>query len=188
MNYFAHHTAVIDDGCVIGDETKIWHFSHIMSKANIGSNCVIGQNVMIADNVLVGNNVKIQNNVSIYDGVICEDDVFVGPSVVFTNVINPRSSISRKDEFKKTIVRRGASIGANATIVCGNEIGQYAFIGAGAVVVKNVLPYAIVVGNPASPKGWISEKGSKLIFQNGEAVCALSGEQYILIDNSVTKK
>jgi UDP-2-acetamido-3-amino-2,3-dideoxy-glucuronate N-acetyltransferase len=188
MKIFVHHTAVIDEGCVIGDETKIWHFSHIMAKAKIGSHCSIGQNVMVADNVVVGDNVKIQNNVSLYDGVHCEDDVFIGPSAVFTNVINPRSAVNRKEEFKKTIVRKGASIGANATIICGNEIGQYAFIGAGAVVVKEVPPYAIVVGNPAIHCGWMSEKGSRLRFINGEATCTISGELYILADNRVTKK
>jgi UDP-2-acetamido-3-amino-2,3-dideoxy-glucuronate N-acetyltransferase len=188
MSIFVHHTAIIDEGCVIGDETKIWHFSHIMAKAKIGSHCTIGQNVMIANNVMVGNNVKIQNNVSLYDGVLCEDDVFIGPSAVFTNVINPRSAVNRKEEFKKTIIRKGASIGANATILCGNEIGQYAFIGAGAVVVKNVPPYAIVVGNPAIQNGWMSEKGSRLRFVNGAAECTVSGEQYILTENKVFKK
>ncbi len=188
MGIFIHHTAVIDEGCVIGDETKIWHFCHIMHKAKIGCQCTIGQNVMIADNVVVGNHVKIQNNVSLYDGVYCEDDVFIGPSAVFTNVTNPRSTVNRKEEFKKTIVRRGASIGANATILCGNEIGQYAFIGAGTVVVTEVQPYAIVVGNPAIHSGWMSEKGSRLLFVNGEAACTISGEQYTLKENRVTKK
>jgi UDP-2-acetamido-3-amino-2,3-dideoxy-glucuronate N-acetyltransferase len=188
MNFFVHHTAVADEGCIIGEGTKVWHFSHIMGKAIIGKNCTIGQNVMIADNVVVGNNVKIQNNVSLYDGVICEDDVFIGPSAVFTNVINPRSGVSRKNEFRKTIIRKGATVGANATILCGNEIGSYAFIGAGAVVTKNVLPFAIVVGNPAVQTGWMSERGCKLEFKNGEAVCAESGEVYILSDNKVQKK
>jgi UDP-2-acetamido-3-amino-2,3-dideoxy-glucuronate N-acetyltransferase len=188
MGFFVHHTAVVDEGCIIGEGTKVWHFSHIMPKATIGKNCTIGQNVMIADNVVIGDNVKIQNNVSLYDGMICEDDVFIGPSAVFTNVINPRSAVNRKEEFKKTFVRRGASIGANATIICGNEIGIFAFIGAGAVVVKDVLPYAIVTGNPAIQNGWMSEKGSRLRFVNGEAECAVSGEQYVLTENKVEKK
>jgi UDP-2-acetamido-3-amino-2,3-dideoxy-glucuronate N-acetyltransferase len=179
--YFAHDTAVIDEGCSIGTDTKIWHFSHIMPDCVIGDSCNIGQNVVVMPGVVLGNNVKVQNNVSIYTGVICEDDVFLGPSMVFTNVINPRSAIVRKDEYKKTIVRKGASIGANATIVCGNEIGQYAMIGAGAVITKPVKPYALVVGNPAKQIGWVSEYGHRLVFEErGNAVCEESGEEYYL--------
>jgi UDP-2-acetamido-3-amino-2,3-dideoxy-glucuronate N-acetyltransferase len=179
--YFAHNTAVIDEGCTIGANTKIWHFSHIMPDCVIGDSCNIGQNVVVTPGVVLGNNVKVQNNVSIYTGVICEDDVFLGPSMVFTNVINPRSAIVRKDEYKKTIVRKGASIGANATIVCGNEIGQYAMIGAGAVITKHVKPYALVVGNPAKQIGWVSEYGHRLVFEErGNAVCEESGEEYYL--------
>jgi UDP-2-acetamido-3-amino-2,3-dideoxy-glucuronate N-acetyltransferase len=179
--YFAHATAVIDDGCTIGTDTKIWHFSHIMADCVIGDSCNIGQNVVVMPGVVLGNNVKVQNNVSIYTGVICEDDVFLGPSMVFTNVINPRSAIVRKDEYKKTTVRKGASIGANATIVCGNEIGQYAMIGAGAVITKPVKPYALVVGNPAKQIGWVSEYGLRLVFEErGNAICEESGEEYYL--------
>jgi len=186
--YFAHETAVIDEGCTIGKGTKIWHFSHIMSHCTIGENCNIGQNVVISPQVVIGDNVKVQNNVSIYTGVICEDDVFLGPSMVFTNVINPRSSISRKDEYRKTIVRKGASIGANATVVCGNEIGQYAMIGAGAVITKKVPAYALVYGNPARQKGWVSEYGHKLNFDNeGFAFCPESGEKYAISNNEVNK-
>ncbi len=186
--YFAHETAVIDDGCVIGKGTKIWHFTHIMTKCIIGENCNIGQNVVVSSEVVLGNNVKIQNNVSLYTGVICEDDVFLGPSMVFTNVINPRSAIIRKDQYLKTLVKKGASIGANATIICGNEIGEYAFIGAGTVVTKNVPAYALVVGNPARQTGWMSEYGHKLIFDNYNiAVCPESKEQYQLKENKVTK-
>lgn len=188
MEYYAHPTAIIDDNCTIGKDTKIWHFSHIMSGCTIGEKCNIGQNVVVSPGVVLGNNVKVQNNVSIYEGVICEDFVFLGPSMVFTNVINPRSQVIRKNEFRKTIVRKGASIGANATIVCGHEIGEYAFIGAGAVVTKAVLPYALVVGNPAIQKGWMSEYGHKLNFdKNGEAICPESGEKYLLRDNKVMK-
>ncbi|PWT99991.1 MAG: N-acetyltransferase [Bacteroidetes bacterium] len=188
MNFFAHETAVIDDGVQIGDGTKIWHFSHVMSKSQIGKNCNIGQNVVVSPGVIIGNNVRIQNNVSVYTGVICEDDVFLGPSMVFTNVYNPRSAISRKDEFRSTIVRKGATIGANATIVCGYEIGEYAFIGAGAVVTKSVLPYALVFGNPARQSGWMSEYGHRLNFDaNGLAKCDESGEEYRLLNNRVTK-
>ncbi|MGC4034397.1 MAG: acyltransferase [Chitinophagaceae bacterium] len=188
MNYFAHPTAVIDENCVIGDGTKIWHFSHIMSGCSIGNKCNIGQNVVVSPGVVLGNNVKVQNNVSIYEGVICEDDVFLGPSMVFTNIINPRSQIVRKGEYKKTIVRKGASIGANATIICGNDIGEFSFIGAGSVVSKTVLPYALVYGNPAIQKGWMSEFGHKLIFdKDGHATCPESKEQYLLKDNKVTK-
>ncbi|WP_457610617.1 acyltransferase [Lutibacter sp.] len=188
VNYFAHKTAVIDEGCEIGDGTKIWHFSHIMPKSKIGENCNIGQNVVISPEVVLGKNVKVQNNVSIYSGVICEDDVFLGPSMVFTNVINPRSAIVRRGEYSKTIVRKGASIGANATIVCGNNIGEYAFVGAGTVVTKEVLPYALVVGNPSKQIGWISEYGHRLEFdENGFATCLESKEKYQLADNKVAK-
>ena len=188
MNYFAHPTAVIDENCTIGNESKIWHFSHIMSGCTIGMNCNIGQNVVISPGVILGNNVKVQNNVSIYEGVVCEDFVFLGPSMVFTNIVNPRSQIIRKSEYKKTIVRKGASIGANATIVCGHEIGEYAFIGAGAVVTKAVPPYALVFGNPAVQRGWMSEYGWKLEFnEKGEAVCSESGEKYLLKNNKVVK-
>src|SRR5210317_1384132 len=163
-NYFAHETAVVDEGCDIGTGTKIWHFSHIMSNCKLGEKCNIGQNVVISPEVILGNNVKVQNNVSIYTGVICEDDVFLGPSMVFTNIVNPRSAVIRKDQYVKTVVRKGASIGANATIVCGHDIGKFSFIGAGAVVTKEVLPYALVVGNPARQLGWISEYGPRLTF------------------------
>ncbi len=187
-NYFSHETAVIDEGCEIGAGTKIWHFSHIMPRCIIGENCNIGQNVVISPEVVLGKNVKVQNNVSIYTGVICEDDVFLGPSMVFTNVINPRSAINRKNEFSKTVVKKGVSIGANATIVCGHDIGQFAFIGAGAVVTKNVPDYALVMGNPAKQTGWMSEYGHKLSFdKNGEATCPESGENYILKAGKVSK-
>jgi UDP-2-acetamido-3-amino-2,3-dideoxy-glucuronate N-acetyltransferase len=186
--YFAHETAVIDIGCKIGKGTKIWHFSHIMPGSEIGENCNIGQNVVISPGVKLGRNVKVQNNVSLYTGVICEDDVFLGPSMVFTNVINPRSAIIRKDSYYTTIVGKGASIGANATIVCGNNIGSYAFIGAGAVVTKDVKPYALVVGNPARQTGWMSEYGLKLVFDNsGHATCSESAERYSLKDGRVSK-
>ena len=188
MGYFAHETAIIDDGCTIGEGTKIWHFSHIMSNCEMGEGCNIGQNVVVSPGVILGKNVKIQNNVSIYTGVECEDDVFLGPSMVFTNVINPRSAVNRKNEYAKTIVRKGASIGANATIVCGHDIGEYAFIGAGAVVTKTVLPFALVVGNPARQIGWMSEFGQRLEFDlNGYALCAESNETYKLENNSVKK-
>jgi UDP-2-acetamido-3-amino-2,3-dideoxy-glucuronate N-acetyltransferase len=186
--YFAHPTAVIDEGCEIGDGTKIWHFSHIMPNCRIGDNCNIGQNVVVSPEVVLGKNVKIQNNVSIYTGVICEDDVFLGPSMVFTNVTNPRSAVNRKNQYSKTIVKRGASIGANATIVCGHDIGEYAFIGAGAVVTKNVPNYALVVGNPAKQTGWMSEYGHRLNFdKNGEAVCPEGGEKYLLKEGIVKR-
>jgi len=186
--YFAHETAVIDVGCKIGKGTKIWHFSHIMTGSEIGENCNIGQNVVISPGVKLGKNVKVQNNVSIYTGVICEDDVFLGPSMVFTNVINPRSAIVRKDSYFTTIVEKGASIGANSTIVCGNKIGTYSFIGAGAVVTKDVKPYALVVGNPARQTGWMSEYGHKLIFDNtGFASCHESGERYKIENGKVSK-
>ncbi len=187
-NYFAHPSAIIDEGCQIGDGTKIWHFSHVMPGCVIGNNCNIGQNVVVSPKVTLGNNVRVQNNVSIYEGVICEDDVFLGPSMVFTNVINPRSAVSRKHEYMKTLVRKGASIGANATIVCGNEIGAFAFIGAGAVVTKPVPAYALVVGNPARQKGWMSEFGHRLEFdEHGMASCEESGQKYKLANNAVTK-
>ncbi|CAL2082053.1 acyltransferase [Tenacibaculum sp. 190524A02b] len=186
--YFAHETAVIDEGCTIGKGTKIWHFSHIMPNCKIGEGCNIGQNVVVSPEVVLGKNVKVQNNVSIYTGVICEEDVFLGPSMVFTNVINPRSAIKRKNEYKSTLVKKGASIGANATIVCGNDIGEYAFIGAGAVVTKEVLPYALVVGNPSKQIGWISEYGHRLKFdKEGVAVCPESNEEYKLTQNTVIK-
>jgi UDP-2-acetamido-3-amino-2,3-dideoxy-glucuronate N-acetyltransferase len=186
--YFAHETAVIDEGCKIGKGTKIWHFSHVMTGSEIGENCNIGQNVVISPGVKLGRNVKVQNNVSIYTGVICEDDVFLGPSMVFTNVINPRSAIIRKDNYYITVVEKGASIGANATIVCGNKIGTFAFIGAGAVVTKDVRAFALVVGNPARQTGWMSEFGHKLIFDNtGLATCPESGETYRMEDGMVSK-
>jgi UDP-2-acetamido-3-amino-2,3-dideoxy-glucuronate N-acetyltransferase len=186
--FFAHPSAIVDDGCRIGAGTKIWHFSHIMPNCVIGENCNIGQNVVISPEVVLGKNVKVQNNVSIYTGVVCEDDVFLGPSMVFTNVTNPRSAINRKDQYAKTVVKKGASIGANATIVCGHDIGEYAFVGAGAVVTKTVAPYALVVGNPARQTGWISEFGHKLDFdQAGIAVCRESGEKYRLRNGTVTR-
>jgi UDP-2-acetamido-3-amino-2,3-dideoxy-glucuronate N-acetyltransferase len=186
--YKAHETTVIDDGCDIGNGTRIWHFSHIMSNCKIGENCNIGQNVVVSPEVILGNNVKVQNNVSIYTGVVCEDDVFLGPSMVFTNVINPRSAVNRRGQYSKTIVKKGASIGANATIVCGNDIGEFAFIGAGAVVVKEVLPYALVVGNPSKQIGWISEFGHRLNFnEDGIAECLESKEKYQLKNNRVIK-
>ncbi len=188
MNYFAHETAVIDEGCHIGEGTKIWHFSHIMPNCMIGYNCNIGQNVVVSPNVVLGNNVKVQNNVSIYTGVICEDDVFLGPSMVFTNITNPRSAVVRKEQYEKTVVKKGASIGANATIVCGNDIGEFAFIGAGAVVTKKVKPYALIVGNPAKQIGWMSEYGHRLHFdKQGMATCPESKEKYKLEDDQVIK-
>ncbi|TCN66716.1 acyltransferase [Acetobacteroides hydrogenigenes] len=187
-NYFAHETAVVDEGCQIGAGTKIWHFSHIMSGCTIGEGCNIGQNVVISPDVVLGNGCKVQNNVSIYTGVICEDDVFLGPSMVFTNVTNPRSAVNRKSEYRKTVVGKGATIGANATIVCGHDIGAYAFIGAGAVVTKTVKPYALVVGNPARQMGWMSEYGHQLKFNSeGIAVCSESGERYLLENGEVRK-
>ena len=186
--FFAHETAVIDDGCRIGKGTKIWHFTHIMPRCVIGENCNIGQNVVVSPDVILGNNVKIQNNVSLYTGVICEDDVFLGPSMVFTNIINPRSAVIRKDQYMKTIVKKGASIGANATIVCGHNIGEYAFVGAGAVVTKEVPAYALVVGNPAKQIGWISEYGHRLDFNSeGIAVCEESNEKYTFANGMVSK-
>ena len=187
-NYFAHESAYVDNGCEIGEGTKIWHFCHIMPNCKIGKDCSLGQNVFIASKVILGNNVKVQNNVSIYEGVFCEDDVFLGPSMVFTNVYNPRSGVIRKDEYRKTIVKKGTSIGANATIVCGNNIGQYAFIGAGAVIKTEVPDYALMVGVPARQIGWISEHGERLTFnENGIATCPGNGENYQLKDNKVTK-
>ena len=186
--YFAHETAVIDEGCQIGKGTKIWHFSHIMSGSVIGENCNIGQNVVISPGVKLGRNVKVQNNISVYTGVICEDDVFLGPSMVFTNIVNPRSAVVRKDQYVQTIVEKGATIGANSTIICGNRIGRFAFIGAGAVVTRDVKPYALVVGNPAKQKGWMSEYGHRLDFDDtGAAVCPESGEKYILREDVVVK-
>ncbi len=188
MNYTAHPTAVIDEGCTIGKGSKVWHFSHIMPGCTLGENCNIGQNVVISPEVVLGNNVKVQNNVSIYTGVICDDDVFLGPSMVFTNVINPRSAVNRRNEYLKTHVGKGASIGANATIVCGHDIGAFAFIGAGAVVTKTVPAYALVIGNPARQTGWMSEFGHKLKFDaDGIAECPESNEKYRLINNQVEK-
>lgn len=188
MEYQAHETAIIDEGCRIGAGTRIWHFSHIMPDCVIGERCNIGQNVVISPGVVLGNNVKIQNNVSVYTGVVCEDDVFLGPSCVFTNVLNPRSAIPRKNQYRKTLVRRGATIGANATIVCGHTIGEYALIGAGAVVTKDVPPYALVVGNPSKQIGWVSEYGHRLRFdEKGEARCPESGERYLLKEGGVVK-
>ena len=187
-DYFVHSSSFVDHPVSIGEGTKIWHFSHIMKNSIIGKNCNIGQNVVISPNVKIGDNVKIQNNVSVYTGVICEDDVFLGPSMVFTNVINPRSAIIRREEFKNTIVKKGASIGANATIVCGNQIGEFAFIGAGAVVTKSVKPYALVVGNPAKQIGWVSEYGNRLNFDKcGKALCSESNQEYILEKDSIRK-
>jgi len=188
IQYFAHPSAIIDENCEIGEGTKIWHFCHIMSGCKIGKRCNIGQNVVVSPAVILGDNVKVQNNVSIYAGVICEDDVFLGPSMVFTNVINPRSAIVRKDEYRQTIVRKGASIGANATIICGNEIGQYAMIGAGAVITRQVPDYALVYGNPARQKGWVSQWGHNLTFdKDGFAQCPESGEKYQLSASSVVR-
>jgi UDP-2-acetamido-3-amino-2,3-dideoxy-glucuronate N-acetyltransferase len=186
--YFSHETAIIDEGCNIGDGTKIWHFSHIMTGSNIGERCNIGQNVVISSGVFLGENVKVQNNVSIYEGVSCDDDVFLGPSMVFTNVTNPRSAINRKSLYAKTHVGKGATIGANATIVCGHDIGEYAFIGAAAVVTKNVPPYALVIGNPARQSGWVSEYGHRLKFDaDGLGICIESKQEYRLKNNSVIR-
>ncbi len=188
MNYYAHESAIVDEGCTIGEGTKIWHFSHIMPNCVLGKNCNIGQNVVISPEVVLGNNVKVQNNVSIYSGVTCEDDVFLGPSMVFTNVVNPRSAVNRRGQYSTTKVGRGASIGANATIVCGHDIGEFAFIGAGAVVTKHVPAYALLVGNPAKQIGWMSEFGHKLRFdENGAATCPESEEIYHINQNIVTK-
>jgi len=188
MDYFAHETAVIDLGCKIGAGTKIWHFSHIMQEAVIGKKCNIGQNVVISPKVILGKNVKVQNNVSIYSGVECEDDVFLGPSMVFTNIINPRSAVIRRDQYSKTLVKKGASIGANATILCGNTLGEYCLIGAGAVVTKDVKPYSLVVGNPANHIGWVSQYGHRLVFDiEGNAQCKETKEIYMLKDNSIIR-
>lgn len=188
MEYFKHESAIVDGGCTIGKGTKIWHFSHIMPNCTMGENCNLGQNVVISPGVTLGNNVKVQNNVSIYTGVVCEDDVFLGPSMVFTNITNPRSAIIRRDLYETTLVKKGASIGANATIVCGNEIGEYALIGAGAVVTKPVPAFALLVGNPAKQIGWVSEYGHRLNFnENNEAICPESSQRYNLQNNSVTK-
>ena len=186
--YFSHETAIIDEPCTIGNGTKIWHFSHIMANCVIGNNCNIGQNVVVSPQVVLGNNVKVQNNVSIYTGVICDDDVFLGPSMVFTNVINPRSAVIRKDEYKTTHVGKGASIGANATIVCGNPLGAFCLIGAGAVITKPVQPYALMVGNPAKQIGWVSEYGHRLHFnENSIAVCSESLQEYVLSNGQVSR-
>lgn len=188
MDYFVHESSFVDQGCIIGDGSKIWHFSHIMPDCVIGRKCNIGQNVVISPKVKLGNNVKVQNNVSIYSGVICEDDVFLGPSMVFTNILNPRSAIVRRDQYLETNVRKGASIGANATIICGNDIGEYAMIGAGAVVTKAVKAFALVVGNPAKQIGWVSEYGHRLEFnQDNKAVCPESNESYVIENNQVNK-
>lgn len=187
--YYAHPTAIVDEPAHIGEDTKIWHFCHVMAQARIGKGCSLGQNVFVAAHVEIGNNVKIQNNVSLYEGVICEDDVFLGPSMVFTNVYNPRSGVNRKSEYRKTLVRHGASIGANATIVCGNTIGRFAFIGAGSVVLRDVPDYALIVGNPGRQIGWMSEFGERLYFdETGSAVCPNSGETYILEHGTVKKQ
>ena len=186
--YFSHETAIIDEGCLIGENTKIWHFSHLMSNSVVGENCNIGQNVVISPDVILGSNVKVQNNVSIYTGVVCEDDVFLGPSMVFTNVINPRSGVNRKNDYMSTLVKKGASIGANATIVCGNDIGKFSFIGAGAVVTKEVQDYSLVVGNPSKQIGWVSEYGHRLKFNdNGIASCIESNQEYLLEKNRVKR-
>ncbi len=188
MSYFAHETAVVDHDCIIGDNTKIWHFSHIMTGCNIGESCNIGQNVVVSPGVVLGCNVKIQNNVSVYTGVICEDDVFLGPSMVFTNVINPRSHVNRKSEYAQTIVRKGASIGANATIVCGNEIGAYAMIGAGSVITRPVKAFALMVGNPARQIGWVSENGHRLNFdKNDKAICPETSQKYVISEGEVSR-
>jgi UDP-2-acetamido-3-amino-2,3-dideoxy-glucuronate N-acetyltransferase len=186
--YFSHETAIIDQGCLIGKNTKIWHFSHLMKDSVVGENCNIGQNVVISPDVVLGSNVKVQNNVSIYTGVVCEDDVFLGPSMVFTNVINPRSAVNRRNDYMSTLVKKGASIGANATIVCGNDIGKFSFIGAGAVVTKEVLDYSLVVGNPSKHIGWVSEYGHRLKFNdNGIATCPESNQEYLLEKNRVKR-
>ena len=186
--YQAHETAVIDAGCTIGEGTRIWHFSHIMAGCTLGKGCNIGQNVVISPDVVLGNNVKVQNNVSVYTGVTCEDDVFLGPSCVFTNVINPRSAVPRKEQYLKTHIGKGATIGANATVVCGHTIGEYALIGAGAVVTKDVPPYALVVGNPSQQIGWVSEYGHRLVFDEKQtAICPESGQRYVLQDNQVKR-
>ena len=188
VDYFAHETAIIDPGCDIGKGTKIWHFSHVMSDSRIGDGCNLGQNVVVSPNVVLGNNVKVQNNVSIYTGVTCEDDVFLGPSMVFTNILNPRSAVIRKDQYVPTKVGKGASIGANATIICGYNLGAFSLVGAGSVVTKDVEPYSLVVGNPAKECGWVSEYGHKLKFdKDGNATCPESGEKYRIENNKVSK-
>lgn len=185
-DFFIHPTAEVDAGAQIGVGTKIWHFSHVMPNAIIGANCILGQNVFVANNVKIGNKVKIQNNVSLYEGVECADDVFIGPSVVFTNVINPRSSVERKSEYKKTVLKKGSTIGANATLICGVEIGEYALIGAGAVVTKNIAAYALVVGNPAKHIGWVNERGEKIVFdKHGFFFCPITGKTYVLRNDNV---
>ncbi len=187
-DYYVHPSSVVDEGAQIGEGTKIWHFCHVMSTAQIGRRCNLGQNVFVAGDVILGDNVKVQNNVSLYTGVVCEDDVFLGPSMVFTNVMNPRSGVNRKEEYRRTLVKRGATIGANATIVCGVTLGRYCFIGAGAVVIRNVPDYALMVGNPARQSGWMSEAGEKLLFPDGHyAQCPLTGEKYMLEGGVVTK-
>lgn len=185
--YFSHPSAIVDQNVKIGKDTKIWHFSHVMEDSIIGERCNLGQNVVISPHVILGNNVKVQNNVSIYTGVICEDDVFLGPSMVFTNIINPRSAIIRRDKYIKTIVKKGASVGANATIVCGNILGEYCLIGAGSVITKNVKPYSLMVGNPAKQIGWISEFGHRLNFENNIAICPESGQEYKFINDNVIR-
>lgn len=188
MDYFVHETAIVGENCSIGSGTKIWHYTHIMSNATLGEKCNLGQNCFIASDVVLGNNVKVQNNVSVYAGVVCEDDVFLGPSMVFTNVINPRSAVNRRGEYARTLVKRGTTIGANATIVCGNDLGEYCFIGAGAVITKEVKPYALMVGNPAKQIGWMSEYGHRLDFnEKGEATCPESKTKYKLENNQVQK-
>ena len=187
-DFFAHETAVIDEGCIIGKGCRIWHFSHVMSGAVLGENCNLGQNVLVSTDCVLGDNCKVQNNVSIYTGVICEDDVFMGPSMVFTNIVNPRSGVIRKDKYVKTLVQKGATIGANATIICGHTLGAYCFIGAGAVVTRDVPPYALVIGNPGKQVGWMSEYGHRLKFDSsGRATCPESGEMYELKNESVSK-
>lgn len=182
MDFYIHPSAVVDEGCYIGTGTKIWHFSHVMGTAKIGNNCVLGQNVFVGNKVTLGNSVKVQNNVSLYEGVFCEDDVFLGPSMVFTNVINPRSAVNRKDEFKTTMVKKGATVGANATIICGVILGEYCFIGAGAVITKNVKPYALMVGVPARQKGWVSRSGAVL---KEDLICPETGEKYRIVDDQL---
>jgi len=187
MSYFAHETAVVDDNCQIGEGTKIWHFSHVMSNSVMGKNCNLGQNVVVSPDVILGDGCKVQNNVSIYTGVKCENNVFLGPSMVFTNVMNPRSGVNRKEEYRQTLLKEGTSVGANATIVCGINLGRFSFVGAGAVVIKEVPDYALVVGNPARQIGWMSEFGEKLVFENGKAICPGNGEVYLLENNKVRK-
>ena len=186
-DFFAHHTAIIDSNVSIGIGTKIWHFSHIMDNSQIGQKCNLGQNVVVSPNVVLGNNVKVLNNVSIYSGVICEDDVFLGPSMVFTNILNPRSAVVRRDKYINTIVKKGATVGANATILCGNTLGEFCLIGAGSVVTKSVKSYALIVGNPARQIGWVSEYGQRLYFENSIAICSESGQEYQLYKENVIR-